>query len=225
MLINKVENTIEELEERYFEDEEFNPPRVNSKTLKEFSKSNSEKAKAFRLHVGMRNLKTALAATLCALLYFPINRNPTFACIGAIFGMGRDLADSKVTGGNRFFGTIVGGFLGMLLYHFYVQIYPDGGYHPILFLFLFIGVILLVIVCQLLVWPGAIQAAGVVLCVILFNTPVDSYISYSLNRILDTSIGVLIAIAVNVTISKENLQRLILFLNKHIKKQESGSQE
>ena len=46
------------------------------------------------LHIGMRNVKTALTATLCALLYFPFGRNPTFACIGAVFGMGYDMNNS-----------------------------------------------------------------------------------------------------------------------------------
>ena len=42
----------------------------------------------FRPHIGMRNMKTAISATLVAFLYFLIKRNPTFACIGAVFGMG-----------------------------------------------------------------------------------------------------------------------------------------
>jgi len=50
-------------------------------------------------HIGMRNFKTALAATLCALVYFPFHRNPTFACIGAIFGMGNDMGHSWLNGG------------------------------------------------------------------------------------------------------------------------------
>ena len=69
-------------------------------------------------HIGMRNFKTALAATLCALVYFPFHRNPTFACIGAIFGMGNDMGHSWLNGGNRLFGTIIGGFLGMFLFRF-----------------------------------------------------------------------------------------------------------
>lgn len=160
----------------------------------------------FEFHVGMRNFKTALAATLCALLYFPFDRNPTFACIGAIFGMGRDLENSKENGGNRLFGTIIGGILGMALFHLYVQIYPDGGVHGPLFIFLFIGVIYLVLVCQLLVLPGAIQPAGVVLCIILFNTPIDTYVEYSLNRIFDTGIGVLISIGINLVLSRKNIR-------------------
>ena len=35
--------------------------------------------------VGMRNLKTALAAALCALAYYFLDRSPAFACIGAIW--------------------------------------------------------------------------------------------------------------------------------------------
>ena len=67
-------------------------------------------------HVGLRNLKTALSASLCALIYYFIDRNPTFACIGAIFGMGANMDHSKLHGGNRLFGTILGGFLGMGLF-------------------------------------------------------------------------------------------------------------
>lgn len=38
--------------------------------------------------VGMRNIKTAIAAALCAVVYYAWGRSPAFACIGAIFGMG-----------------------------------------------------------------------------------------------------------------------------------------
>ena len=61
-------------------------------------------------HIGLRNLKTALSASLCALIYYFLDRNPAFACIGAIFGMGANLEHSKLHGGNRLFGTIIGGF-------------------------------------------------------------------------------------------------------------------
>ncbi len=179
---------------------------MSSQMQSEKQKKLGEQEREFHFHVGMRNFKTALAATLCALLYFLFNRNPTFACIGAIFGMGRDLENSKESGGNRLFGTIIGGVVGMALFHIYIQIYPEGGIHGPLFIFLFLGVIYLVLVCQVLFLPGAIQPGGVVLCIILFNTPVDSYIQYSLNRILDTAIGVIIAIGINLILSRENIQ-------------------
>lgn len=48
--------------------------------------------------VGMRNVKTALAAAFCALAYYFIGHSPAFACIGAIFGMGSDMEDSRKNG-------------------------------------------------------------------------------------------------------------------------------
>ena len=77
--------------------------------------------------MGLRTFKTALAATLCALIYFFLDRSPAFACIGAIFGMGSDYGTSKLHGGNRFFGTLVGGFIGMGLFAVYAALFPDGG--------------------------------------------------------------------------------------------------
>ena len=160
----------------------------------------------------MRNIKTALAATLCALLYLLVDRNPTFACIGAIFGMGSDMGNSRLNGGNRFFGTIIGGFVGMLMFRLYIIFQPEGGFHAALLVFLFIGVILLVLVSKLFDWIGAVQPGGVVLCIILFNTPVDSYVSYSLNRMVDTGIGVAVALLVNWLLPRD---RVVAWMEKH----------
>ena len=146
--------------------------------------------------IGLRNIKTALAATLCALVYYFFDRSPAFACIGAIFGMGSDYGMSKLHGGNRFFGTLVGGFIGMGLFAFYVFLFPDGSNRWFLIPLTFVGVVILIVACQC-IWVGGIQPGGVVLCIILFNTPMDTYISYALNRILDTGIGVLAALFVN----------------------------
>ena len=157
------------------------------------------------IHVGMRNVKTALAATLCALLYIPFKRNPTFACIGAIFGMGSDMGNSWLNGGNRLFGTIIGGFIGMALFRVYLCFYPEAGIHLLLYPLLFVGVVMLIVASQVFRWPGAVQPGGVVLCIILFNTPVDTYVSYSLNRMLDTGIGVVIALAVNLLLPRERV--------------------
>ena len=77
---------------------------------------------------------------LCALIYFPFGRNPTFACIGAIFGRGGNDHRSKLGGGNRFFGTIIGGVLGMLFFSIYIKVYPEGGMKPLMLLFVFTGV-------------------------------------------------------------------------------------
>ena len=148
-------------------------------------------------HVGQRSIKTAAAATLCALLYLIFGGNPTFACIGAIFGLGSDMSMSKLNGGNRFFGTIIGGMVGIAVFRVHLIFFPEGDRNALILLWLFVGTILLIMFCQLFKWPGGIQPGGVVLCIILFNTPVDSYVAYALNRIFDTAVGVAAALLVS----------------------------
>lgn len=146
--------------------------------------------------VGMRNIKTAIAAALCAVVYYAWGRSPAFACIGAIFGMGSDLSDSKLNGGNRLFGTVIGGLLGIALFRIYLIFYPDGRHSLLLVPLIFLGTVILIVLCQIF-WVGGVQPGGVVLCIILFNTPADSYITYALSRMFDTGIGVLAALMVN----------------------------
>ena len=146
--------------------------------------------------VGMRNIKTAIAASLCALVYYYIGRSPAFACIGAIFGMGSDMEDARKNGGNRLFGTLIGGLLGMALFRLYLIFVPDGSHSLLLVPLTFIGTVLLILLCQMF-WVGGVQPGGVVLCILLFNTPVNAYVSYALNRILDTAVGVLVALTIS----------------------------
>lgn len=142
--------------------------------------------------IGMRNIKVSVTTALCALIYFLFDRSPAFACIGVIFGFGRDWEDSYKNGGNRLFGTLIGGVLGIVMFRLYLIFVPDGHHTPLLALFIFIGTVLLIWICNIF-WVGGVQPGGVVLCIIMFNTPVASYIAYSLNRIFDTAVGVLLA--------------------------------
>ena len=155
--------------------------------------------------VGMRTLKTAFAAALCAFIYYFCDRSPAFACIGAVFGLGYDMESSKLHGGNRLFGTIIGGVIGMALFWLYLFFYPDGRYTMWLVLLVFIGVVLLIMFCQIL-WVGGVQPGSVVLFILLFNTPADSYISYALDRIFDTGVGVVVSLFINRFFPRERVE-------------------
>ncbi len=173
--------------------------------------------------VGLRNLKTALSATLCAALYAIWGRNPTFACIGAIFGMGSDLGDSWKNGGNRLIGTVIGGFLGMGLFWVYLFFPPQGGGDRLWLLpLLFVGVVILIVCAQLFQWPGAVQPGGVVLCIILFNTPVDTYVPYAINRMIDTGVGVIISLGINLLLPRERLDCWLLWWRGYREKKKEG---
>ncbi|MFR2828729.1 FUSC family protein [Faecalibacterium sp.] len=131
----------------------------------------------FRLHVGWRTIKTAVTAILVAVVYCLLERNPAFACIGVIFGLGTDMPDSIKNGGNRLFGTLIGGLL---------------------------AIVVLILLCQYF-WPGGVQPGGVVLCIVLFSTPVETYVAYALNRIFDTAVGVIVALLVNYFLPRERV--------------------
>lgn len=106
--------------------------------------------------VGMRTIKTATAAAICALIYYFLDRSPAFACIGAIFGLGTNMEHSKLNGGNRLFGTAIGGVLGMALFRIYLFFHPEGGRSLLLVALVFIGTILLIVLCQVF-WVGGVQ--------------------------------------------------------------------
>lgn len=158
----------------------------------------------FRLHVGWRTAKTAITAALVAIVYCLVGRNPAFACIGVIFGLGYDMEDSVKNGGNRLFGTLIGGLLSIVVFRFYLIFFPQGGHTVFLAVLLGFAIVILILLCSYF-WPGGVQPGGVVLCIVLFSTPVDSYIPYALNRILDTSVGVIVALAVNYFLPRERV--------------------
>lgn len=186
---------------------------VCRKILKLFRKVAIVIMKPILPKIGLRNIKTAISATLCAVLYILVDRNATFACIGAVFGMDNNLRSSWRTGGNRLIGTIIGGFMGMGL--FYLQQHcPVKGVKIFL---LFFGIILLIYVSQLVHAAGAIQAGSVVFYIVMLNTPADQYVSYALNRMLDTGIGVIMSVCVNMLISRERIARVFPGINMEAK--------
>ena len=69
------------------------------------------------------------------------------------------------------------------------------------------GVVVLICLAQMFHWPTAVQPGSVVLCIILFNTPVDTYVSYALNRMVDTGVGVAVSMVINYLLPRERLDR------------------
>lgn len=80
-------------------------------------------------------------------------------------------------------------------------------------LLLFFGIMLLIYVSQLVHAAGAIQAGSVVFYIVMLNTPADQYVSYALNRMVDTGIGVIMSVCVNMLLSRERLARIFPAVN------------
>lgn len=137
---------------------------------------------------GMRNIKTGIGVMICALAgYFNIVDNPFFAATACIVSMQTTVKSSLTVGLNRLKGTFIGGLIGFL----FVIIQPGD------YILSCLGIIATIYICNLLKINKSIIIACVVYCSIYLSIGNNNPIYYSINRIIDTSIGVLIGVAVN----------------------------
>lgn len=140
--------------------------------------------------IGGRTIKTVISATLIAIIYSFFDRSACFACIGAVFGMGNRIQGGMQSGGNRFIGTLIGGLVSLpfyLLYHEYSKIVPQ-------WLYLSLGLLLLMYICQLTRAYGGLQPGAVVFFVVIYTVSDPAHFAYVFARILDTGIGVVFSL-------------------------------
>lgn len=143
--------------------------------------------------IGLRNIKTAISVFICILLFQIIGReNPFYACIAAVICMGTSIDSSVTTGKNRFIGTFIGGIWGIILISFFKFI-PEW-LDPI---YIGIGITILIYICNILKLNASISISCVVFLSIMTTTREVSSTVYAINRIIDTSIGIIISILVN----------------------------
>ncbi|QZY54159.1 FUSC family protein [Crassaminicella profunda] len=141
-----------------------------------------------KFKIGMRNIKTALAVSLCVLISELLKLEyPFYAAIAAIISMGNSITNSFKVGKNRMMGTSVGAFIGLM----FASIQPNN------VLLCGLGIIVVIYICNLLKWNKSITIAGIVFMAIMVNLDGQSPIRYSVNRIIDTFIGISVALVVN----------------------------
>lgn len=145
--------------------------------------------------MGMRNIKTAIAVVLCVLISRILKLEYSFyAAIAAIISMENTVTTSFHTGKNRMLGTLVGAGIGFLC----AAILPGNA------IICGIGIIIVIYICNLLKWSKSVSIACVVFMAIMVNLNGKNPFFYSLNRILDTFIGITVAVFVNYFVCPPN---------------------
>lgn len=156
------------------------------------------------LHVGMRNIKTALAIFLCLLLYQFIPGNASYASIAALIAMQSTLEESLEQGRNRIMGTVIGGLFGALF-----SLMNIGAYSSILHITAAsLGVMVLILLCNVIGKRGAIVMGCVTYLVIVLGPVEGNVWIYSLSRVVDNTIGILVALGVNLGIRRPKPKEL-----------------
>lgn len=157
-------------------------------------------------HIGMRTFKTALAVALSLFIANALsNDTPIFAAVGAITVMQRTVQDSLYSSVGHFFGTLLGFLTGSV----YVLIVPT----PSSIVPLSIAILFVTAVCVRLHIPTAVTLACVVLIDLGLYTG-DSAFLYGFSRFWVTTLGIAIALLVNILIKPYNnraqLQKMML---------------
>ncbi len=144
--------------------------------------------------VGARIQKTALSVFICMIISHVLGGDsPFYACIAAVICLQNSHENTVKMGINRMIGTMIGGIAGVLSTFLFIKFnnyYLDAIIVSLL-------CIVVIYVCTLLKKPGSVTIACIVL---LANTVLikgePSYI-YTINRILETFLGIIVATLVN----------------------------
>lgn len=148
----------------------------------------------------MRIIKTALAVILCILIskLFKLEY-PFYVAIAAIISMESSITSSYKAGRNRMAGTLVGALTGLL----FASIQPGNA------LLCGLGTIVLIFVCERFHWNNSISIAGIVFIAIMVNLNGKSPLLYGASRILDTFIGISVAILINYLVFPPNIGKMV----------------
>jgi len=148
------------------------------------------------ISIGMRTLKTWIAATLTATIALtPIIGNAFYALMGAVFGMQTTVSNSFKMGLGRVIGTAVGAFIGFIFAYFQISSPPVIG----------LAIVSVIIICGLLKINHA-TFITIALCLLIMFNPVreGGLLRYTFFRSLDTALGVIISFFVNYFIAPPN---------------------
>ncbi len=174
--------------------------------------------RAFELPgIGQRMIKTAIAVFICLLIYILRGYRGMViqSTIAAIICMQPYVRDSKKVAVNRIISTVIGGIWG-LLYLLLMQMLPVLGSNMLVaYLLMALGVIAVLYTCVLMkLSDNATLSAIVFLCVIITFPVVETPLQQTFDRLLDTIIGVCVAVFINmVHLPKTKHPEKVFFLH------------
>lgn len=148
--------------------------------------------------IGLRNIKTALSVFLCIILFDLFNRQyPFYACIAAISCMKENPSSTKDAGVYRLIGTCIGAFTGVIFYLYFS--------HSAIFCG--VGIVIVIYLCNLFEQQNSVIISCIVFVAIMTNLKGMPSDQYAINRVLDTFIGILIAVSVDKLLNLINFDK------------------
>ena len=156
-------------------------------------------------HMGMRIYKTGLAAFICLIFSKGLGGYPFFAVIAALICMKPTFEDSLKVGLHRVLGTIIGGVAGMVL----LAVVTAAGIQQKDLLYDALVALVIMLLIKLIVSlnrsPSTVITCVTFCSILLMPLGQLSIVQYSLMRILDTLLGVFVALIINEVLPKHRL--------------------
>ena len=144
--------------------------------------------------MGLRIIKTGIAATLCVVIsYWLMLDTPFFAVAATVISMGKSIDISLRGGKNRIVGVAIGGVIGTV---FAMTLPGNAGLCGI-------GVILTLYLCHILKLRGAAPLACIIFTIVVLYRGPSPWL-YAGQRFVEVLIGVTIALLVNVIVMPPN---------------------
>lgn len=147
--------------------------------------------------IGMRVIKTVIAAYICFLISFIRKTSPFYSVVAAILCMQNDHDNSLKVGKNRMIGSIIGGiygFIGIVL----IDLINIELFNYLHYLILSIFLIPIIYTNVYLKSSSSTYISCVVFLSITVSHGGDSYPMYfAINRVIDTMVGIVVSLVIN----------------------------
>lgn len=143
--------------------------------------------------IGMRTIKTGLAVTLCCLFTQFAVDNMFYCATACVVTMQDTIKTSYKMGFQRVFGTMIGGLVGFLL----VLISPAN---PFL---CGLGIMVVIKCCEVFKLSSLVVSSVTFFSLYLGYINSDP-VTYSIQRVIDTSVGVIMGLIINYSVARPN---------------------
>lgn len=148
--------------------------------------------------LGLRAIKTAVAVSICLFICVAFNRDAYFlSAFAAIVCMQQTYDQTFSEGVHRLFGTIVGGSIGYMLLQCSVLLPWYNKWCDVIFAPLCL--LLVIYICNTFYKQPSVSIACIVMLCIISQPDgdINDVRMYAINRVIDTSIGIIIAMCIN----------------------------
>lgn len=154
----------------------------------------------YHFHIGMRIIKTALAVLVCGLIGWLRDRGGMnfFSMIAAIICIQKSAEATIKNSFNRVVGTAIGGAYGVAVLFAETQLHMQR-FMPLYLLVISVLIIPIIVTTLAIHKPSVTGFTCIVfLSVSIYHVGDASPYAYAMNRLLDTVIGIIVALIINL---------------------------